>query len=244
MTRRIVSIIAFSGLVALDVGAQPSEHPHAHPAAPGAAKQAGEGAKPKGPAGAGMGQKGPESRQALKDQLTQPAPQLAERAEKLRERAKELRGQGKERAAEGLEKQAERLTRRAEGGESVEDPKQTAENRAKIRRARKMARIKLLDRRYGESLNQGDVREEIEQHARRSANLSRMKSLAGQESDEAKKQELLKRINRLMARENARHSRTMAKLTKKDQLTGKSPAVPTPSKAADEPTKDSKEGQE
>jgi hypothetical protein len=161
---------------------------------------------------------------------------LKERVKKLKERAAKLRAEGKERAADGLEKQADRLADRTAGEPNAARSKA---NRDKIRKARKLARVKLLQRRYGEHLKQGDVRQEVQVHARRSANLSRMKALVSARTDDDTKQELLKRINRLMAKENARHSRTMAKLTKgKDKLAGK--------KQKDKPEKDAvktKEGQ-
>lgn len=233
MTRRIVTIIALSGLVALDAHAQPSSS--AAPAAPAKAEPGkGPGAPgAKGPGAKGPGAKGPgapnrpdapglkgkgpgadeakDTPGAAKDEKKDA--KLQDRVAKLRERAEKLRAEGKERAAAGLERQAERLEK---------GPSKSPVNREKIRRARKLARIKLLHRRYGEALQQGDVRDEVQTHARRSANLSRMKSIVNQMEDGDKKTDMLKRINRLMAKENARHSRTMAKLTKnKDTLAGK-----------------------
>jgi hypothetical protein len=174
-----------------------------HEGAPGKGVKAGT---PGGNAAAGdeTGDKG-------KPGLPEREAQFAKRVEKLKARAEELRKQGKIKAAEGLQKQAERLEQRGVNGP---DPAKSAANREKIRKARKLARVKLLHRRYGEELSSEVVRQEVELHARRSANLSRIKSLASAHEDGEKKQGLLKRINRLMAKENARHSRSMAKLAK------------------------------
>jgi hypothetical protein len=159
------------------------------------------------------------------------------RLAKLEEQAAKLRKEGKEEEAARLDRQIERI----KAGPN--------KNREKIRKARKMARIKLLHRRYGDKLKEQAVRQEVELHARRSAHLSRMKSIVTSreaEDDKAKeaKQEMLQRINRLMAKENARHSRKMSRLTRnKDQLAGKKrpktsggppPQKPAAPKAADE----------
>jgi hypothetical protein len=250
MTRRIVSIIALTSLWALGAQAQPGpagqgpgQGPGSHAHAPGgpAGKPGGPGANPGAPDPAG---KGRPNLGELKDRMEKGGPPtMQERAAKLKERAAQLRKDGRDKQAEALEKQAERLAS-AKPGEpgAATNPA----NKAKVRQARKLARVKLLQRRYGEFLKDNAVRQEVETHARRSANLSRMKSLAGARPDaddkqKDAKQKLVERINRLMARENARHSRTMAKLTKQqDKLANKTlpSEMPPASKA---PAKDTKE---
>jgi hypothetical protein len=171
----------------------------------------------------------------MKDRLGQGAadgPNLQDRIAKLKTQAEKLRKEGREKQAEMLEKQAERLSANPTPG-----PAANPANKGKIRQARKLARIKLLQRRYGEALKDNAVRDEVETHARRSANLSRMKSLVGGRPDgddkqKESKQKLVERINRLMARENARHSRNMAKLTKQeDSLANKTITTPPRPKA-------------
>ncbi len=242
MRRRIATIIALSGLLAFDANAQ-GEAPAA-PAAPGAKAPGAKPAKPrpiqagqpggpgKGPGGAerpGLQRGapkagGPGPRGGDPDKLKEKvAAKREERVAKLEERAAQLRKEGKTEEAERVEKQIERVKAGPD-----RSPKSKA-NRDKIRKARKMARIKLLHRRYGEKLGEGAVKQEVELHARRSAHLSRMKSIvtareAADDKAKEQKQEMLQRINRLMAKENARHSRKMSRLTRgKDQLAGKRP---------------------
>lgn len=258
MRRRIATIIALSGLLAFDANAQ-AEAP-AKPAAPGAKAPGAKPAKPrpiqagkpggpgKGPGHAKGGPKADGPRmggmpphggdpEKLKEKV---AAKREERVSKLEERAAQLRKEGKTEEADRVEKQIERVKAGPE-----RSPKSKA-NRDKIRKARKMARIKLLHRRYGEKLGEGVVKQEVELHARRSAHLSRMKSIvtsreAADDKAKEQKQEMLQRINRLMAKENARHSRKMSRLTRgKDQLAGKRPKTsggpppkpPTPPKGA------------
>lgn len=233
MTRRIVSIIALTSMCALpglwvstaQAGdPNPGEGPGAPPGhGPG---HNGPGAKP----GLG-GDHGKPDLGALKDRLEKGgATGLQDRAAKLKERAAQLRKEGREKQAEALEKQAERLASSKPGEPGAAT---NPANKAKVRQARKLARVKLLQRRYGEYLKETPVREEVETHARRSANLSRMKSLVGArpEGDDKQKeakQKLVERINRLMARENARHSRNMAKLTKQQDKLAKEPPPASP----------------
>jgi hypothetical protein len=225
MIRAIIITIALSSFGALSAQAQP-----ASPPGPKAASPAAPGEGP-GASNRGLGKPGHEDRgkaDKRKDGMEKPADEAAKQAErqervtKLKERAAQLRKDGKDKQAEMLEKQAERM---ASGTAGMGGEKSQA-NREKVRTARKLARVKLLQRRYGESLKQDDVRGEVESHARRSAHLSRMKELVSSRPDgddklKATKQKMLDRINRLMARENARHSRLMAQLTKKDKLAGK-----------------------
>jgi hypothetical protein len=242
MTRRIVSIIALTSLWAFSAqAADPGQSPAPAAQGPGAGHGQGhdKGAgKPAAPPGKGAPDLG-----ALKDRLDKGGPPgLQERAAKLKERAAQLRKEGREKQAEALEKQAERLAS-AKPGEPGAAP--SPANKAKVREARKLARVKLLQRRYGEELNKGEVRQEVETHARRSANLSRMKSLVGArpEADDKQKetkQKLVERINRLMARENARHSRNMAKLTKQNDKLAKDPPAAMP-KPLTPPSPDTKE---
>jgi hypothetical protein len=247
MIRRIVTTIALCSLGALNAQAQP-----ASPGEPGRPEAPGKGrgpdkpsqpGKPPGkgePAGDLAGKPGAKGGPADKDERQQ------ERIAKLKERIAQLRKDGKDKQAEVLEKQVERLASGAPGpGEKSEA------NRQKVRQARKLARVKLLQRRYGESLKNQDVRGEVELHARRSAHLSRMKELVsaradGDDKQKAAKQKMVDRINRLMARENARHSRTMAQLTKqKDKLAGKPAPAPEPANPAkDQPKDNQEEGQE
>ncbi|HEX2732992.1 MAG TPA: hypothetical protein VHM70_15390 [Polyangiaceae bacterium] len=236
----MVSIVALSSLWALGAQAQgaPSGAPPGHGQPPAAGKP-----------GPGHGLGGPGLGHAnlgdLKERMGQGLPPgFADRAARLKERAAQLRKEGKTQEADALEKQADRIASSPPPELGAMNPA----NKAKVRQARKLARVKLLQRRYGDALKKNDVRQEIETHARRSANLSRMKALVGLRPDGDDKQKetktkLIERINRLMARENARHSRHMAQLTKDqnpsqgDKLAGKTAngGAPGNAPAAKEP---------
>lgn len=89
------------------------------------------------------------------------------------------------------------------------DDKRRGETRAK----RQQERREQLKVRYGvELLQRAPIRAELKTHAWRVARLERMRALAAVMSDAAKRQKTMARLDKLTAKENARHERSMEQL--------------------------------
>lgn len=157
---------------------------------------------------------------------------LQQQAKRLEDRAKRLREEGKESEADRLEKRAQRLEKSAGQPQKARKPGKDA------RRQKKFQRLKVLQRRYGDSLKEKPVQQELSLHAERSARLERMKTLAEQNG----KDELLERIVKLTTIEDERHEKEMAALTKKGDPAKIDEARAPDGPGNDKPATDDEEG--
>jgi hypothetical protein len=84
---------------------------------------------------------------------------------------------------------------------------------ANTRQARRVKHLETFRLRYPQAvLSDPHVRNELRHHARRMAFLHRAEFLAKHELEEPKKTQVLERVKRLLAREEARHTKRMEKL--------------------------------
>jgi hypothetical protein len=125
-----------------------------------------------------------------------------ERREERREEAKERREERREEAKERREERREEAKERRE--ERREEAKERRDDRQDRRRA---ARRAFLDK-WGPIHKRAPVRAELATHARRMARLTYMKTLA----TEAGKTELVTKIDKNIANEQARHDKKMEQL--------------------------------
>ena len=126
---------------------------------------------------------------------------------------KGARDERKERLDERQKRRDERKERR---NERAEDKKERADSR----RERRRERMEELRARYGRLIAEPAVAAELRVHARRMARLNTMRRLAEKEGKTA----LIPRIDKLIAKERARHQRHMDAL--------KSRGAPAPSASA------------
>jgi hypothetical protein len=96
------------------------------------------------------------------------------------------------------------------------DDKLRGETRAK----RQQERRDQLKLRYGlELLQRAPIRAELKTHAWRMARLERMQTLAAAITNAAKRQKTTERLNKLIAKENARHERQLEQLRHQGETT-------------------------
>jgi hypothetical protein len=129
-----------------------------------------------------------------------------------REERKEAREERKEAREERKEGRKEAREERKEGREEArEEGKEAREERRDDRREwrehRRTARRAFLDQ-WGPIHKQPAVRAQLELHARRMARLARMRALAS----EASKAEVVKKLDDMIAKENAQHDKRMERL--------------------------------
>jgi hypothetical protein len=127
------------------------------------------------------------------------------------ERRQERREDRQERREDRKEAREDKQERREDKQEAREDRKDAREDKLeemrKTRTERRQARLKELRDRWGEVANRPPVREELRNHARRMARLTRAKHVA----IGANKTEIAARIDKLIEREKARHQAQMDK---------------------------------
>jgi len=134
-------------------------------------------------------------------------------------------------------------------------PAEVKERLAKLRddaKDRRKAHREALKERWGDTLAKANVREELKHHARRTAFLNRALILAETERKGQDKDKLVARIEKLIEKENERHSKAMERIKSGQPGTaaaapnaapGATPAAAsgtpgaTPAKAAAEPGK-------
>jgi hypothetical protein len=121
-----------------------------------------------------------------------------EKREEKREERKEKREEKRE------ERQEKREERREDRQEKREDRQERRQERRKDRRDKIKAK-------WGDLHKHPAVREELRRHARRMARLNRILALA----EEAKKDDVVKRVKDLIAKEEARHDKRMTALKDK-----------------------------
>lgn len=152
------------------------------------------------------------------------AQRLKKQAARMEDRAKQLRSEGKADEAARLEARSKKL-RQAAASAGRDQPGKSA-RKAKSpeaqRRERKFGKLKMLKRKYGDKLDDPAVQEELGRHAERAVKLRRMKSLA----EAGGKEELVARIAKLKATEDARHQAAMASLLGNPPQEGEAPAAP------------------
>jgi hypothetical protein len=136
------------------------------------------------------------------------APGPKERREDRKEAREERREDRKEAREEGKDAREERREDRKEAREEGKDAREERrDDRKEWREHRRTARRAFLDK-WGPIHKQPAVRTQLELHARRLARLTRMRALAS----EASKAELVKKLDALLAKENALHDKRMEQL--------------------------------
>jgi hypothetical protein len=133
---------------------------------------------------------------------------MEKQAERLDKRAAELQAEGKTDEANRMKERAAKLRKASDV-----EPKRRGKPRSPedARKQRKFQKLKGLKQKYGKSLDNPAVRDELSLHAERRAKLKRMKQVA----DEQGKQPVSERVSKLMGKEDERHAKEMAKLTGK-----------------------------
>ncbi|MBW2455600.1 MAG: hypothetical protein JRI68_13865 [Deltaproteobacteria bacterium] len=130
-----------------------------------------------------------------------------ERQEKRKEKRKEKREERKERREDRHENRKER---RDDRKEARKDRREGRQDRRKARRMRRRAARKAFLAKWGHIHKRPAVKAELRLHAWRMARLDRLRSLAVEES----KDDVVKRIDELKAKEQARHDKRMGNLKK------------------------------
>jgi len=148
-----------------------------------------------------------------------PAHPLNAAAKERREQAKERRDEAKEHRDEAKERREEAKEKREalrDGGKAEHEGKHDGDEWREKRAERRHAHIEELRRRWGDSLAQPAVRAELKTHARRIARLNHMRRLA----EEANKPKLVERIDKLIEKEQARHTKHMETLKSQPSALG------------------------
>ncbi|HLM75915.1 MAG TPA: hypothetical protein VK459_24585, partial [Polyangiaceae bacterium] len=146
-------------------------------------------------AGAQTPPAGGEARQDKKE-LRQDKKDLREDKKELREDRKEAREEAREDRKEAREEARE------DRKEAREDRKERIEDLRQTRTERRKEHLKKWREKWGDLANRPNVKAEVKVHARRMARLNHMRRVA----DGAGKTELVARIDKLIAREQARHT--------------------------------------
>ncbi|MCK6588080.1 MAG: hypothetical protein HUU21_38580 [Polyangiaceae bacterium] len=133
--------------------------------------------------------------------------EIREDRKEIREDKKELREAlkkgDKEEAREAREELREdRKELREDRKEAREDKKDRIEDLRQTRKERRLDRLKKWREKWGDIANRPNVKAEVKVHARRMARLNHMRRLA----DANGKTELVARIDKLIEREQARHT--------------------------------------
>jgi len=154
------------------------------------------------------------------------AERAADRAEKAADKA-EAKAEKAEDKAEKAEQRADKIGGpRGEFRTAMQElhadlragkikPAEVKERLAKLRddaKDRRKAHREALKERWGDTLAKANVREELKHHARRTAFLNRALILAETERKGQDKDKLIERIEKLIAKENERHSKAMERI--------------------------------
>lgn len=140
------------------------------------------------------------------------AEKAADRADKAEERAEKM---GDKVAAARGEFRTALQQLRAEIREGKLKPNEVKDRLAKLRddaKDRRKAHREALKERWGDTLAKPNVREELRHHARRMAFLNRALILAETERKGKDKDKVVERIEKLIEKENERHTRAMERI--------------------------------
>jgi hypothetical protein len=159
----------------------------------------------------------------------------AARTKGLKDRIDKLKKEGKVDEAAALE----RMLNAPMPSMGVRPPL-TPEELKKRRETRKFARLRMMHRRYGDALKRPELGAEVATHARRTARLSRLRTLIQEQPESPEREKRLQRVNQLMGMENARHQRKLALLAPDAQQNTVNAVSPQPVKPAEEPNAEEK----
>jgi hypothetical protein len=136
-----------------------------------------------------------------------PGGDLAARNKHMLDTIEKLKKDGKKEQAEALERMLN-----APQAAYAPRPQLTPEELKKRRETRKLARLRMMHRRYGSALTRPELTKEIGQHAQRTARLSQVRKVTLEMKESPEREKRLQRVNELMGIENARHQRKLASL--------------------------------